>query len=306
MRQFEVLDTGSFRAFYCAAETLNFTQAAKKAGLTQSGVSQHVARLEEQLGVSLFFRNTKRVSLTEAGKRLMNYVERYLDDVERLKEELSGEALKPEGPVAYAMPASCLLSPHFPMLLEARAKRFPGVDLTVTLCPSPDVVEKLLRAEVDFGFVTRHSGEADVHFEPFCEEEYILVGKEAAKGFDPARARWLDHPGADVLFEHWFRAKFPKKAPSPWSAREIVGGMNHLEGILTMAEMGLGVAIVPRHCAEPGMKRGTLKEISVGDKKPARNWIYIATPAKTRLPYRVQIVISTFLEMKGGPKPRPA
>ncbi len=299
MRQFEVLDTGSFRAFYCAAEALNFTMAAKRAGLTQSGVSQHVARLEEQLGVSLFFRNTKRVSLTEAGKRLKNYVERYLDEVERLKEELSGEAIRPEGPVGYAMPASCLLSPHFPLLLAAREKHFPGVEISVNLCPSPEVVERLLRSEIDFGFVTRHSGEADIHFEPFCEEEYVLVGREVPKNFDLEKARWLEHPGVDVLFEHWFKAKFPKKRLPPWASRYVVGGMNHLEGVLTMAEAGLGVTVVPRHCAEAGIQRGALKEIKVGEKGPAKNWIYIATPAKTRLPFRVQVVIRTFLEMKG-------
>jgi LysR family transcriptional regulator, transcriptional activator of the cysJI operon len=300
MRQFEVLDTNSFRAFYYAAETLNFTQAARKAALTQSGVSQHVARLEEQLGVSLFFRNTKRVALTDAGRRLKSYVERYLDEVERLKEELSGEAIKPEGPVAYAMPASCLLSPHFPMLLEARKNEFPGVELTVTLCPSPEVVEKLLRSEIDFGFVTRHSGEADLAFHPFCEEEYVLVANEPIRDFDPERARWLEHPGVDVLFEHWFRAKFPKKKLPPWSSRSVVGGMNSLDGVMTMAEAGLGVTVLPRHCATPGLERGTLHEIKAGDKKPALNWIYIATPARTRLPYRVQVVIDAFTKMKGS------
>lgn len=298
MRQFEVLDTGSFRAFYCAAEALNFTLAAKQAGLTQSGVSQHVARLEEQLGVSLFFRNTKRVALTEAGKRLKNYVERYLDEVERLKEELSGEAIRPEGPVAYAMPASCLLSPHFPMLLDARAKHFPAVEISVTLCPSPEVIERLLRAEIDFGFVTRNSGEADVHFEAFCQEEYVLVGRDVAKTADLEAARWLQYPGVEVLFEHWFKAKFPKKKLPVWSSRNVVGGMNHLEGVITMAEKGLGWTVLPRHCADAALRRGTLKEIRVGDKAPALNWIYIATPAKTRLPYRVQVVIRTFLEMK--------
>ena len=129
------------------------------------------------------------------------------------------KALKPVGPVAYAMPASCLLSPHFPMLLAARERSFPGVEIKVTLCPSSEVVERLLRPEIDFGFVTHHSGETDIHFEPFCEEEYVLVGRETPKGFDLENARWLDHPGADILFQHWFGAKFPKKRQPPWASR---------------------------------------------------------------------------------------
>jgi len=47
---FARLDGGSFKAFVAAAKALNFTTAAEKAAMTQSGVSQHVARLERELG----------------------------------------------------------------------------------------------------------------------------------------------------------------------------------------------------------------------------------------------------------------
>ena len=127
MRIFNKLDETSLKAFYFAAETLSFTQAAKAAALTQSGISQHVARLEEQLQVSLFHRAGRKVSLTGPGKRLKKFVETYLDNVDGLLEEVRGETQDIVGLVRYAMPNSCLLTPHFP---NQKPIRFRDLDLT--------------------------------------------------------------------------------------------------------------------------------------------------------------------------------
>ncbi|OYZ11959.1 MAG: hypothetical protein B7Y39_19090 [Bdellovibrio sp. 28-41-41] len=51
MLVFDRIDTRLFKAFLAAAIAENFTQAAEKAGMTQSGISQHIAKLEEQVGV---------------------------------------------------------------------------------------------------------------------------------------------------------------------------------------------------------------------------------------------------------------
>ncbi|MEO0719011.1 MAG: LysR family transcriptional regulator, partial [Pseudomonadota bacterium] len=59
-----------FRAFEAAARHLNFTSAADELGLTQSAISQHVRSLEMRLGVQLFRRNPRGLSLTDDGRRL--------------------------------------------------------------------------------------------------------------------------------------------------------------------------------------------------------------------------------------------
>ena len=76
------LDTDAFKAFVLAADLENFTEAAQVASMTQSGVSQHVARLEEQLNTSLFSRVGRRVVLTESGKNLKKYILNYWENIE--------------------------------------------------------------------------------------------------------------------------------------------------------------------------------------------------------------------------------
>ncbi len=296
MRDFAALDTGSFRAFFYAAETLNFTEAARRAGLTQSGVSQHVAKLEGQLGAQLFLRVNRKVILTDAGKSLRGHIERYLDDVASLKESLRGEQGGLKGIVSYAMPASCLMTPHFPMLLAEREKSFPGVELEVTICPTAAVIEKLLAGEVDFGFVTKKTGHPSIRFIHFCQEEYVLVARDKADlaGIDSPKAllgkRFLEHPGVEVLYDQWLSRHFPK-ARLPWHSLPVAGRINSLEGVIKMAEGGLGMTVLPKHCVAG--KR--LREYKSSRPHAPLSDIHIATLQTDRLPRRVQAVIDTFL-----------
>jgi DNA-binding transcriptional LysR family regulator len=67
-------DFGQLRAFVAVAEALNFSRAAEKLGVSSSAVSQMVRALETRVGVRLLHRNTRSVSLTEAGDRLFQRV----------------------------------------------------------------------------------------------------------------------------------------------------------------------------------------------------------------------------------------
>src|SRR5262245_46233942 len=67
-------DFGQLRAFVAVAESLNFSRAAEKLGVSSSALSQMVRGLEERVGVRLLQRNTRRVSLTEAGDQLFHRV----------------------------------------------------------------------------------------------------------------------------------------------------------------------------------------------------------------------------------------
>src|SRR5262245_11506554 len=125
------LDSSLFRAFQAAATELNFTLAARRVNMTQSGMSQQIAKLEEQVGTPLFERVNKRVHLTRAGELLLDFVESQKDQTEQLLDEVSKESCVVEGLVRYAMPQSCLFTPHFPWLLQKRKSKFPGVRLKV-------------------------------------------------------------------------------------------------------------------------------------------------------------------------------
>ena len=70
----------SLRYFLAAAQTLSFKQAAEQLFVTQAAISQHIKTLEVHLGVQLFIRGTRQVSLTEDGKRLLPYIQAGFDN----------------------------------------------------------------------------------------------------------------------------------------------------------------------------------------------------------------------------------
>jgi DNA-binding transcriptional LysR family regulator len=258
MRKFNTLDPQSLKAFYYAALCGNFTRASEKAGLTQSGVSQHVAHLEAALGVSLFRRVGKRVLLTPEGYELQKYIETYLDDINTLFEKINHLSQKLEGEVRYAMPASCLMTPHFQRILEAR-RSFDQVRLSVLICHSEEVSQKLLAGEIDFGFVTRAYQHKDIEAREFAQEEYVLVGP-FKKTFDPLPLKQLEqvpfvnYPGMDALYDLWLKAQ-PKSSRLPsFGEINLVGQINDLAAAIQMCIQGVGLGIFPKHCIEKFLK----------------------------------------------------
>lgn len=299
MRDFDTLDTNSFKAFWVASDTLNFTIAAKKAGLTQSGVSQHISKLEKQLGAPLFERVNKKVFLTSAGKTLKTYIEKYLDQAEVLKEEIGSQTKALSGLVSYAMPTSCLLSPHFSILLERRKKEFTGINLDIMLCSNDQIVEKLLNNEINFGFLTKKINVPGIKLEPFCTEKYILVGsdKNVFKNLSVKALKelpFIDHPGADILFEHWGRVHFPKNQSLTWDSLNIVGRINSLSGAIDMVVSGMGLTVIAEHCVRSQIESKILHRFGGDDCGRVTNDIYLATVDGVHIPRRVDRVINVF------------
>ena len=86
-------DLRDLHHFHALAESGSFTLAARQVGLTQSSLTRAIQGMEQRLGVSLFERTTRRVSLTEAGRYLKQHSRRLVGDVDavlkRMREEFT-------------------------------------------------------------------------------------------------------------------------------------------------------------------------------------------------------------------------
>lgn len=118
--------------FAAVAERGGFTAAAKALGVSKATVSKAVTELERQLGVSLFNRTTRRLSLTSAGSRAFERVGRILTEADALAEEAAETGQSPRGRLRLAAPltfATRWLGPVLPEFLTA----YPEVSLELTL-----------------------------------------------------------------------------------------------------------------------------------------------------------------------------
>jgi DNA-binding transcriptional LysR family regulator len=294
------LDPKLFAAFAAAAEVQNFTNAARVAHMTQSGVSQHIARLEAQIERPLFRRVGKQVLLTETGRALLHYIREHVAELDTFFERINEANDSLSGLVSYAMPPSGLrLGGHFSELLEKRAAH-PRLRLNVTLAPSYEVLELVMQDRVDFGFVTFRANRPTLEFKSFCDEEYILVSRdEKLMSCMPPEALFdesiIGYPGADVYYNLWLRHHVGDGRDYLSLLR--TGEINSIEGAIKMVIGGLGAAVLPRHCIRTELERGSVFEYQGGNRKQLTNTIYIVRVAEGVQSRRVQQVIEWFFEM---------
>src|SRR6478609_7741259 len=94
------------RTFAAVYETGGFTAAARRLSLTTNAVSVRVQKLEEEVGVRLFVRTTRRVAATEEGRHFYSRVSRILADLEEAEEELRPRTAGVRGRVRLAIPGA--------------------------------------------------------------------------------------------------------------------------------------------------------------------------------------------------------
>jgi DNA-binding transcriptional LysR family regulator len=125
-----MIDPKALAIFVKVAERRSFAQAARMLGITQSGVSNAVSRLEERLGVRLLARTTRRVNLTEDGAAFLDRCRRILSDLEEAELTFGRARAAPTGRLRIDLPVSFGRLKVVPLLGRFRA-RYP--ELTIAL-----------------------------------------------------------------------------------------------------------------------------------------------------------------------------
>lgn len=289
-----------FRAFLAVAEHRNFTAAADSLYKTQSSISRQVSELESQLGVKLFKRTSKDVEITEAGQEFVVLFKQQLDMLDKIYGKAKDEIEGYSGKVKYAMPPSCLLSPHFPMLLDKR-KGFPELEINVELAPNKSVFEQVLNTQADFGFVTEKINNPILAYQPFCQEEYVLVGSphliDELTLDSLFEQKFVSYPGMDVYFNFWIKQAAQQDQLTDARSLYYAGNINVIEGAITMVSKGVGLSVFPSHCIAHLIESGELVKFSPNDLAPILNWIYIVRQKNNMAPKRVELIIEWFMAM---------
>jgi DNA-binding transcriptional LysR family regulator len=145
------MDLRLLRSFVAVAEELHFGRAAKRLHISQPPLSMHIRRLEEELGVRVFERSRRGVSLTEAGSALLARAPHLLGEVERARLEVQRVGKGESGALAvgYTPTAAYELLPR---LVPMHQRRFPDTRVELVELRSPLLPEALRSGRVELGF----------------------------------------------------------------------------------------------------------------------------------------------------------
>jgi len=247
---------GALSAFVQAAHTRSFTEAGRRTGVSSSAVGKAVARLEEELGVRLFHRSTRAITLTAEGSLFLERCQRIFAEYEVAKRELTQAAGNPQGKLRLGLPQLGMrLMPH----LIAFQQAYPEVELELEFSDRlVNVIEEGFDAVMRIGEVD----DSRLMMRKLNGYSHRLVASPnylARRGV-PARP-------TDLSNHACLRYRYPTSGKlDPWplvtkkgqDALELgqSATSNAIEALLAMAEAGQGIACLPDFLSRMPSRQG--------------------------------------------------
>jgi DNA-binding transcriptional LysR family regulator len=252
------------RALVAVAREQSFTKAAAKLGVSQPALSQTIRQLEARLGVRLLARTTRRVSLTEAGERLLHTVGPRLEEIEAELAAVSELREKPAGTIritATEYATDAILLPKLANLL----RKYPNIKVEIVIDYGlTDIVAQRFDAGVRSGEQVA-SGMIAVRIAPDMRMAVVGSPSYFKNRSEPEKPQDLiDHncialrlPTHGGLYA-WEFEKDGRELKVRVEGQLI---FNTTAQILNSALAGLGLAYVPEGMAQPHLARGRLKRV---------------------------------------------
>ncbi|PNU04744.1 LysR family transcriptional regulator [Novosphingobium guangzhouense] len=239
------MDIRKFDYFMSVAELGSFSRAAVSLRLSQPLLSRQVRTLEEELGLPLFYRNGRGVTLTQAGRCLLKNARTVRDAVEMTYNELNQLKSQLVGAAAIGMPTSVGravsvdLAQHF-------ARHTPDVKLHIVEGLSSDIAEQIQQGRLDVAILYTPIRNQSILSDPVVVEHLVLV---SAPG---------QGPDAPVSMDDLLRLPLVTSGPNQQLRRDleqaarargvqlnIAVEVDSLTSILQMVNVGLGHAVLP-------------------------------------------------------------
>lgn len=281
-----------FIAFAETAKHGSFAAAAREQGLAPSTLAKAVARLESGLGVKLFHRTTRQVTLTPDGERLFQRCQRVLAEIEDLQAEASGTQTTPTGVLRVELPV--FYGKRFVMpLLADLLHRYPALRLDARLS---DVQADLVRDNIDLAVrigrlhdSTLVAKRVDKQGLCLCASPDYLATRGVPRRIEDlaehaAVVFRLPTTGRDRPWQFRQRGTEVELNPQPFVR------VNETEGLLEALKLGLGLCQVPDLLVADELARGEIVEV-LPSCRPEPMPISIVYPSGRLLPARVRVAI---------------
>jgi DNA-binding transcriptional LysR family regulator len=225
--------------FNAVATHLSIREAARRLNIASSAITRQVAQLEDALGIALFLREKRRLRLSPAGEILFRHSRRLSAPMEAAVSEIEMLRGVRAGSVRIAAAESVGLS-FLPRLISDFGRRYPRLNLDVSIVPSSEVIDRLVdeRIDVGFAFIAKPPRQVDVAFRRDVSIGAVMAPDHAlAKVSALTMRQCLEHPLAVGKPEISIREVIE---PFLRSSAAILPPLVEVDSIRLLVELALG------------------------------------------------------------------
>ncbi|MCU4121618.1 LysR family transcriptional regulator [Variovorax sp. N23] len=243
------------------AETRSFAETGRLTGVSASAVGKRMARLEERLGVRLFHRSTRSITMTAEGSMFLARCRRVLAEIQDAELELSQAAQAPRGRLKVSLP---LVGSLFLPLMADFMQAHPDIDLHLDLT---DRVVNVIEEGFDAVLRTGEPSDSGLSSRRLGTFPMLLVASPEYLARQGVPHRPADLAGHACLHYCFTNTGKLETWPLRWAADEpeitLPTSMvcNTIEARVCFAERGLGIACLPEFAARDGLAKGSLRRV---------------------------------------------
>lgn len=290
-------DFEAWAIFAKVAEFGSFSRAAEDVLLSKPTVSKAINRLEQSLGVSLFSRNSRHLSLTETGRVLLGYANKIVLEAQAAEAEARGNLQRPSGRVRVAAPMIFGIS-HLAPLLPDFMQRYPEIELNISF---NDATIDLVADGFDIALRISSLADSSLRAKKICDVRLLLVA--APIWF--ATAGNLTHP-RDLAGHKGF-VYTHNTGPGIIRLRQRGSGKeftltqkasllaDNAEAFMPALAQGLGYGLFPDFMVRTDLNNGRLQQI-LPEWEGALIGVYLLTPPSSTRPPRVTALLEYLIQ----------
>ena len=240
----EDMDARALKQFVNLADSLHFGRASEASHVSPSALSRSIQRIESELGVTLFARNNRSVSLTHAGSLFLNYARDSLGEWDAIRNTLMEESGELHGQISMYCSVTASYSFLFEILTRFR-RDHPRIEIKLHTGDPEDAIARVLAGDEDIAIGARPKNlQAGLAFRPVAISPLVFIAALGGKMPPDAKA-WAACPMilperglARRRVDAWFRALGVQA--------NIYAQVAGNEAIVSMVSLGFGVGVVPQ------------------------------------------------------------
>jgi DNA-binding transcriptional LysR family regulator len=258
------MDLRQLKSFLAVLESPTMTRAAENLHLSTAAVSLQLQSLASELGVELFVRSGRKLTPTPAAHRLAEHAKAVTLRLNQITQDFSNDAFSDSRPFHFATGATTLiyrLARPFRML----RKRYPRLDLHVTVLATEEIVAGLNERQFDLGLISLPVRNDSLRIIPLFEEELLVVRPSATRvrGHHIGVIRREELDGAPFLLypkQSNMRTMIDRFLDDLGLHRRVIMEASDTEAIKGLVESGFGYSILPQYALrEPARFFQTLR-----------------------------------------------